>query len=241
MLVTVAVIEDDPSAANHLKNCLNQFSENPGNEDIEFKVTEFTEPTAFLDPYKACYDIVFMDIELPNMDGMEAARRLRTIDKHTILIFVTNMSQFAAKGYEVDALDYIIKPFSYTDFEHKLSRAVNLCRKSSQTIAITQRSDTRIIRLQDLSYIEVKGHTLVFHTESADLTGTGSLTDIAKKLDGQGFLRNGKSYLVNQRFIEQVHGSTITMTGGTQLPIGRSYHKTFLTQLAQSLGNDHVL
>ncbi|WEV70023.1 LytTR family DNA-binding domain-containing protein [Bifidobacterium sp. ESL0775] len=240
-MVTVAVIEDDASASRRLTECLDRFSADPNNKDVEFKVTKFVEPTAFLDPYRADYDIVFMDIELPNMNGLEAAHRLRAIDAHTILIFVTNMAQFAAKGYEVDALDYIIKPFSYPDFARKLTRAVTLCRKNCKTVAITQRGGTQLVLLRDISYVEVKGHTLLYHTEQGNITGTGSLQDVEEKLSGEGFLRCGKSYLTNQRFIKNIHGSEILLTTGDQLPIGRSYHKTFLASLAQSLGNDHVL
>lgn len=116
-MFTVAVVEDDETAVAKLRACLDQYAAT--HAGVQFDVTVFNEPTSFLDPYKTVWDIVFMDIEMPNMDGMEAAHRLRAVDSEVILIFVTNMAQFAAKGYEVDALDYIIKPFAYPDFERK--------------------------------------------------------------------------------------------------------------------------
>lgn len=240
-MITVALIEDDATAMRHLRDSIERFQNSGKSQGTEFNIAEFNEPTSFLDPYRGSYDIVFMDIEMPNMNGMEAARRLRQIDPHTIIIFVTNMAQFAAKGYEVDALAYIIKPFTYNDFEQKLERAVDLCRRKSESIAITQRGEMKIVLLSDLAYIEVKGHTLVFHTDQEELIGSGSLQEVQAKLEGKGFLRSGKSYLVNQRFIKEIHRSEIFMSDGSILPIGRSYHKTFLTQLAQSLGSDHVL
>ena len=78
------------------------------------------------------YDIVFMDIELPGINGMEAAHRLREIDQQVILIFVTNMAQFAVKGYEVDALDYIIKPAQYGPLSIKLDRAAQRWRAADK-------------------------------------------------------------------------------------------------------------
>lgn len=104
-MFTVAVVEDDETAVAKLRACLDQYAAT--HAGVQFDVTVFNEPTSFLDPYKTVWDIVFMDIEMPNMDGMEAAHRLRAVDSEVILIFVTNMAQFAAKGYEVDALDYI--------------------------------------------------------------------------------------------------------------------------------------
>ena len=114
-MFTVAIVEDEIDAARRLEVCLARYSQD--HPDVRFDVTVFSEPTGFLDAYRPVWDIVFMDIEMPNMDGMSAARRLRVLDEQVILIFVTNMAQFAAKGYEVDALDYVIKPFSYNDFE----------------------------------------------------------------------------------------------------------------------------
>ncbi|NEG90054.1 LytR/AlgR family response regulator transcription factor [Bifidobacterium aerophilum] len=237
-MFTVAVVEDDENAAVKLRACLGQYeSEHPG---VRFEVTVFREPTSFLEPYRANWDIVFMDIEMPNMDGMEAARRLRDLDAETILIFVTNMAQFAAKGYEVDALDYIIKPFSYPDFQRKLSRAVRLCERESDAIAIAQRGVTQRIRLRDISHVEVRGRNLDYHTEGGVITASGSLKELEATLRPHGFVRCGNPYLVNQRYITAVKGQSVLLEGGVELPIGRAYRKQFLTDLAAELGRGHV-
>ena len=114
-MLRCAIVEDSPRELEHLKECLARYS---AERDIPLETTAFGDAASFLEHYRADYDIVFMDIELPGINGMEAAHRLREIDRQVILIFVTNMAQFAVKGYEVDALDYIIKPAQYLSLIH---------------------------------------------------------------------------------------------------------------------------
>lgn len=237
-MLTVAIIEDDDDAAARLESCLDEYRSRNG---VAFRPVRFAEATGFLEGYRPVYDIVFMDIEMPNMDGMEAARRLREIDERVVLVFVTNMAQFAAKGYEVDALDYIVKPFSYQDFERKLRRAVRLCEHGSDAVAITQQGGTLRLLLRDIEYIEVRGHSLVFHTESGIVQGSGTLQEAQDRLGGQGFLRCAKAFLVNARHIRSVHGHTLLMTDGTELPIGRTFRKPFMEGLTRMIGTGNVL
>lgn len=237
-MLNVAIVEDDDAAATKLQACLDQYT---GTDGVRFNVTRFVEATSFLEGYKPSYDLVFMDIEMPNMNGMEAARRLREIDEQVVLIFVTNMAQFAAKGYEVDALDYIVKPFSYPDFERKLKRAVRLCERGSESIVISQHGGTVRLLLREIKYMEVRGHSLIFHTETSVEQGSGTLSDAQEKLSDKGFLRCSKAFLVNVRHIREIHGNTVLLTDGEELPIGRAFKKTFMESFAQAIGTGNVL
>ena len=238
-MFTVAIVEDEIDAARRLEACLARYSQD--HPDVRFDVTVFSEPTGFLDAYRPVWDIVFMDIQMPNMDGMSAARRLRVLDEQVILIFVTNMAQFAAKGYEVDALDYVIKPFSYNDFERKLRRAVAIRGEESASVMIMQRARTQRVLLRDIEYIEVKNHNLLYHTERGVLTGTGTLQDVEDKLRDRGFLRCNKAFVVNGRHIVAVKGNELTLSGGENVTIGRAYKKTFMEALAASMGDGNVM
>lgn len=120
-MVNVAIVEDEIRSADVLCGFLERYGSEKGRE---FAVSRFTDAIAFLENYVPRYDIVFMDIQLPDMDGMTASRRLRALDRDVILIFVTNMANYAVSGYEVDALDFIVKPVSYFPFTVKLERAL---------------------------------------------------------------------------------------------------------------------
>lgn len=89
LMLTVAVVEDDTAAAERLEACLDEYSQSHG---IQFNTVLFQDPVRFLNPYSAQYDIVFMDIEMPSMDGLEAAKQLRRLDQGVVLVFVTNLA-----------------------------------------------------------------------------------------------------------------------------------------------------
>ena len=113
-MINVAIVEDEQEAVEYLSDCLHRYGEKTGET---FSFTHFPEPITFLEKYKPVYDLVFMDIRMPMMDGMQAAKKLREADTSVLLVFVTRMGDYAIQGYDVGATAFIKKPISYFDFE----------------------------------------------------------------------------------------------------------------------------
>lgn len=130
-MVNVAIVEDEDAAAAILSNCLDKYA-SAKREGVEFSVCRYHDAVSFLENYRSRFDIVFMDIQLPDLDGMEAAKKLRRLDSSVTLIFVTNMANFAVRGYEVDALDFIVKPVEYFSFALKLDRALERLKSTAE-------------------------------------------------------------------------------------------------------------
>ena len=125
-MFTVAIVEDEKQAADLLASYLERYgSEN----EISFNVVHYSDAEAFLTDFRCQFDMVFMDIEMPCIDGMNAAHRLRKIDDMVALVFVTNLARYAINGYEVEALDYVLKPLSYEAFSLKIRKIISYCEK----------------------------------------------------------------------------------------------------------------
>ncbi len=231
----IAIVEDEAYYLNSLKDMLHQY----GNEKtITFNITEYRDIETFLFEYKGGFDIVFMDIELPGMNGMDGAHRLREIDSVVTLIFVTNMAQFAVKGYEVSALDYILKPVSYKNFSVKLSRALsNISKQPEKQITVNGVNGVNVMRVCDIFYIEVIGHHLIFHlSDDKQVDVCGSLSNLEEKLKEYGFVRCNSCYLINMKYIASVSENDITMMDETVLAISRRKRKAFMDSFTIFLG-----
>lgn len=127
-MVYVAIVEDDARAAQRLENHLNRFA---AETEEQLHIEIFPDALQFLDGYAPVWQLVFMDIEMPNIDGLDAAKRLRAIDEGVQIVFVTNMAQYAIQGYEVRAMDFIVKPVEYGSFFMKMKRAIRYIRANS--------------------------------------------------------------------------------------------------------------
>lgn len=237
-MLKIAIVEDQPSASQRLTEFLQRYANENGDA---FNITIFSDAMDFLGSFRQIYDLVFMDIELPGMDGMTAARRLREQDSKVKLVFVTNLAQYAADGYEVDALDYLIKPLYYGNFELKMRRILAHWHENDESVLVTRQSGYQRLALSEVRYVEVRGHKLSYHTENGVVSGSGSLLETETKLHPKGFLRCNQCYLVNPRHIKEVGGYTIVMVGGDTLQISRPRKKAFMMELAGVMGEQNVL
>ena len=128
-MIKIAVVEDDERYVSKLLQYLETYQKEE-NEDFLIKVYRDGDDIAA--NYKAQYHIILMDIQMKFVDGMTAAKEIRKNDSDVIIIFITNISQYAIRGYEVGALDYIIKPVSYFVFHQKLKRAITRLQRTNQ-------------------------------------------------------------------------------------------------------------
>ena len=224
-----ALVEDDVEQAALIDRFCQDYAKTRG-ESI--RTEAFREPDRFLEAYRDGIDAVFMDIAMPGMNGIECARRLRQIDQDVPLVFVTQMAQYALKGYEVGALDFLVKPLDHDEFCLKLDRLQRVFRhRRPVSVQIPQKGGNRFLNVQDITYIEVFDHSLIFHTPEGQVETYGKLSSLEEDERFAGFIRTGKSHLVNGACISFVGQESLTVCG-TQVPLSRRKRKECLEKLA---------
>lgn len=185
------------------------------------------------------YDVVFMDIQLPLLDGMYAAQRLRQIDDGVVIVFITSMAQLAIKGYGVNALDFIVKPVDYAVIASKMKRIVRAVENNrKRTLLLAYNGTVNNVDISSITYFEVCGHLLTVHlADGRALSVRKSLTAYEKQLSGSPhfFLRSNHFCLVNPRYITKISGGSLFM-GETELPISRAKLKGFMAGFARFAG-----
>ena len=232
-MIRIAIVEDEVRERAHLRDCLAYMAEK---ERLEFDIVEFGSGEAFLGGYQPVYDIVLMDIELPGINGMETAKALRRLDSFVLLVFVTNMVQYAVSGYEVDALNYILKPVNRFDFALKMNKAISrTAKRTEKSVQIRAGKDLYMLPVAAIRYLEVDGHYIVYHTTEGDYSEYITLKEAEKKLDKPYFVRCNRCYLVNLKYVAAVRDDVVQV-GRDELLISRPQKKAFLNALAVFIG-----
>ena len=231
----IALVEDEPEAADVLAAFIARYADEKG---LELAVTRFGNAMDFEMTHQH-FDLVFMDIQMPGINGMEAAQLMRTYDSETPIIFVTNLAQYAVKGYEVDALDFIVKPVTYFNFRMRMDKAMRRIRRNgSRSIAIGTRDGMRVVALSDIEYVEVSKHDLSYHLvgEEEPFVVYGSLVAFEQEVEGGPFVRISNSCLVNMNRIRAIRGGELVMHGGKVLYFSRSRKREAVATITGFLG-----
>lgn len=228
-MIKIAIVEDEELYISKLEQYLKQYQDE---SEEKFELTVYRDGDEITSGYKAQFDIILMDIQMKFVDGMSAAEEIRKQDSQVIILFITNMAQYAIRGYEVDALDYILKPVTYFTFSQKLNKAVERI-KSRKTcfVAIPIKGGFRKMDINEIYYVESQSHMLLYHTAGEILTCRGNMKEIENMLAAHGFFRINKGHLVNMKYVDTVLDGNCSMNGES-LPIARARRKLFMDALS---------
>jgi DNA-binding LytR/AlgR family response regulator len=233
-MISTAIVEDEQSAYEILKDHLLHFQKDNG---VEFEISYFSNSLSFLDEKKA-YDLILLDIEMPSINGMDLAKKIRAKDSKVILIFITNMVQYAIKGYEVDALDYVLKPINYSRFSSLMKKTLRILTKNKEDeIVLKTVGGWAKVYLSTIYYLEISDHLLIYHTKQGDFEVWRSLAAAEEELPKESFVRCNHSTIVNLKFVVSTEKDVIYLTDKKiEIQISHGKKKDFLSKLNTYLG-----
>ena len=230
----VAIVEDEAEAAKKLAECLELYAAEKG---VKFNIVQYSNGYDFITEYKKTFDLVFMDLEMPYMNGMQVAKELRKIDPIVCLIFVTHLVKYAIRGYEVSALDFILKPLNYNSFRIKMDRALLAVsiRKEEEVLLPTNRGVIKA-NLSSINYIEVVGHKTFYHMTDGVEESSKTLREVESLLPKGKFYRCNRCYSVNLRNVTHVDNQYVYI-GEEKLLLSRPRRKEFIAVLHEYVVN----
>lgn len=232
-MIHIAIVDDDDTDAGRTAAMVDRYYDG---DHHRYAITRFTDGESFLNDYKAGFDALFLDVEMPGIDGLETAHRLREVDDHVVLVFTTKMAQYAAAGYDVDAIGYLVKPMDYFGFALKMRKVEDVvAKRQGVTIPLTVGTGTQFLSSHDVRYIEVLGHEVIYHTGDTAYKVWSSLKEAAALLESVHFTAASRYCLVNLEWVKAVTGDGAIVDNIT-LPISRSKRKPLMQALAAYYG-----
>lgn len=238
MSLKVAIVDDEEKEIEHMMEQIARYREE---KDVEIQCERFLNAQSFIEQYDKSFDLILIDIDMPDLDGMSAIRRLREMDRSVLVIFVTNLANLAVKGYEVEAFDFIVKPVVYYNFSLKMNRVIERWKSvTDREIWITNRFGRQMIKSNDIFYIEVMKHVVTFHTKQGDITtGNGTLKSVQEKLECLPFALCNQCYLVNLRYVTGISGDKVSV-GDWELQMSSTKKKSFMSALNNYLASGRL-
>lgn len=216
MTVSVLVCDDLPEERMKLLRMLRHYEEKNG---IELRLETAADGSELLSMWKpGRWDIIFLDIFMPELDGIEAARRLREKDDICEIVFATTSRRHGMEGYEIRALDYLIKPFAQPEVDGAMDWFLRERSEKRMELRVRTSAGEEVVHTRDILYIESRGHSCVIHSVEQELSVRGSIDELAAGLDS-AFFHCHKSFLLNLAHVAEIEQRAFRMDNGEIVPI----------------------
>ena len=234
--LSIAIVEDELPQAEALSKLLFDFAKE---EDYELSLTHYQSAVEAAEGIKGQFDILFLDIQMPGMTGMQLAHEIRQMDPRVMIIFVTSLSQFAIEGYSVEAVDYLLKPLRAGEFRIKMKRAfAKLPEGNEDVMRFSSYGGIYVVPVNDILYCETSGHTVIYHTANGDYRKREPMKDTEKALANHSFIRINSCYLVAQKEIVGMEEHFVVLRNGERLLVSRPRLSSVLSLLKDKAGGE---
>ena len=218
MKYRIAICDDEQNQIEYITSIVTSWSNHKGHS---CEIRTFASAEAFLFEYEEdkAYDILLLDVEMKNMNGIELAKRIRKDNNRAEIIFITSHFEFVGEGYEVDALHYLIKPISVEKLTQVLTKAAEKLSVEPPSVVISCEGETVKLYESDILYVESFLHYIVIHTKDNEYKIKENISVFENRVSDD-FYRVHRSYLVSLKHITRISRTSVNI-GNTELPLSR--------------------
>ena len=218
-MIKFAICDDEPMMAQDLAGHLADYMKE--NLITAYSVSSFPDGRALLDTID-CFDVIFLDIQMEQPDGMETARLLRRRGDHSLLVFVTVLKEFVFDAFQVEAYDYLLKPLDSARFKKTMDRVLrSLEQRTAEAVVIQRGTGCEVVLLSDIVYCEVLGRKIYLHKNDGTVSDYyDKLEDLERRVDGR-FFKCHRSYLVNLDYVRGCQDGQVLLSQGERIPASR--------------------
>ena len=213
----IAICDDEERYRIELKTILNKLLIN-----ADLNIDTFDDGNILADAFAASpYDLVFLDIEMPALDGITLAKKIRSRSENVFIVFLTSHIEYALEGYEVNALRYLTKPVDIEKLKEVI-RYVQEKQGSSRQIIIKEDGEEILIDINDVIYMESMNQKVRIVTAKGEHVIRYNIGDFEEQLKNDGFFRIHRGYLISLSKVKKLSGNDVILDGGETLPVSRS-------------------
>ena len=217
----IAVCDDEELFRIEFKSVLYKVLIN-----AEYDIDTFSGGSSLYEAFlKNPFDLVFLDIEMPGLDGITLAKRLRAVSENVQIVFLTSHIEYALEGYEVNALRYLVKPVDMNKLSEVL-KYIQDKKNNSRQIMIKHEGEDIVIDISDIIYMESMDKNVRIVTSKSEYITRYNISDYEEELKNSGFLRIHRGYLISLSKVKKIVKNDVVMDGDISLPVSRSNIKT---------------
>ena len=224
MKYKIAICDDSVVDQNYIFNMTQQWA-TQRQHTIQINIFPSAESFLFNYAEQKDYDILLLDIEMGDMNGVSLAKKIRQTNETIQIVFITGFPDFISEGYDVSALHYLMKPVSAKKLSDVLDKAVTNLGKKEKSVIFTVDGESLRVPSREIIYIEALSHFCQIHTLHGCFEVRISISDIEQMLESE-FIRTHRSYLVGLRFMKRISKSDIILDNGETVPLSRNNYQT---------------
>jgi DNA-binding LytR/AlgR family response regulator len=238
-IINVAIIDDEKIQVELLKKYVKDWARE---KNIRVRIEDFYSAESFDFSFSMDrkYDILLLDIQMPGQSGIELAKKIRKEDDMVNIIFITAITDYIQVGYDVSAINYLVKPIKEKKLYECLDKAVLKIPKEEKTILINADGETYKIKQSDIIYIEAFAHSIDINAVNGKYTARKSIGEIQKELSNDLFVRCHRSYIVSLKYIKRIGNNELELDNGDVIPVSRKQYSNTNMAFIRYLGVEEM-